>query len=553
MPPAFLHDFDPRLSNHDPQMRQMRLLEGGAHVRWGMAVLGANDGGGEAPHGGPGHATLARLNRLAAWCWYERSVQWQLLAAFVLINLGAGMALGVVALYNAHRATVVEVAATMQLAERLVRGTVDELTREASSAQLAQPSPLHALEKHFRSVWSVRHVRIVVTDARGGRVSEPRADADRNVTGYSEAPRWFRSFFQFGDLRHEVPVRLSGQEPVGTVIVTGQPDDEIAEVWQDLSDLAMVALIVSIIVILLFHLVLRRVLKPLTALGMGLQELEQGRFDFRLTRRPGVKEVAAIVDRFNALAGALDTARADNSRLSQRLVRAHDDERKQIATELHDELGPCVFGLRASLMSLRRRVEKLPSEAAALLLNHVESIVGICERIQTTNRRVLRRFRPVMIGQAAIADVISHLIADFQSHDPEHTFRLDMGRLRESYTEPIDLTIYRCVQEAMTNAARHAEARTISVELEEVTASASEFDGMPTSAVLRLAVADDGRGILPGTPLGLGLTSMQERVHALGGVFAISNPPEGGTRLEVAIPVEGPERCASTVNSDEEQ
>ena len=64
-----------------------------------------------------------------------------------------------------------------------------------------------------------------------------------------------------------------------------------------------------------------------------------------------VGRLGDIVDRFNALAGALESARGENARLNRRLVTAQDDERREIATELHDELGACLFGLRANVLS----------------------------------------------------------------------------------------------------------------------------------------------------------------------------------------------------------
>jgi hypothetical protein len=103
------------------------------------------------------------------------------------------------------------------------------------------------------------------------------------------------------------------------------------------------------------------------------------------------------------------------------------------------------------------------------------------------------------------------------------------------------------VQEGITNAARHAGAGTISVRLGEEVAAARHADDA-TSAVLRLSVRDDGRGIAPGTRPGLGWSGMEERVRALGGRLALTNEPDGGTQLDVAIPVEVAEPAEGVEN-----
>ena len=168
----------------------------------------------------------------------------------------------------------------------------------------------------------------------------------------------------------------------------------------------------------------------------------------------------------------------------------------------------------------------------------VDTLVEVSERIQTTNRRVLGRIRPMAIGHAPLADVIADLVADFERNDPDHSFTLDVGRLQHGYSDCIDLTVYRCVQEGLTNAVRHAEAKTFVIRIYQRITPLPRLDGWSASAVLRLSVKDDGRGIRPGMLPGLGLTGMEERVRALGGTFAISNRPGGGVRLDIAIPIE---------------
>jgi two-component system sensor histidine kinase UhpB len=101
----------------------------------------------------------------------------------------------------------------------------------------------------------------------------------------------------------------------------------------------------------------------------------------------------------------------------------------------------------------------------------------------------------------------------------------DSGRLRPGYGDSIDLTIYRCVQESLTNALRHAGAAHIAIALDEI-----ESEG-----AVQVRVRDDGCGIDPKAAPGRGLRGMQERVRALGGSFVIDSAP-GATCIAITIP-----------------
>jgi two-component system sensor histidine kinase UhpB len=130
-----------------------------------------------------------------------------------------------------------------------------------------------------------------------------------------------------------------------------------------------------------------------------------------------------------------------------------------------------------------------------------------------------------------LADVLADMIRERARQSPQIAFPFAAGRLRPSYGDAIDLTIYRCVQESLTNAIRHAKADNVRVTLDEA------HGGAPAAARLELSVEDDGRGIDPQAPAGFGLRGMQERVRALGGACGLESATGGGTRVRVVIPV----------------
>lgn len=465
-------------------------------------------------------ASWATAPERVALLWARQPLRQRVLAAFLLINLAAAAVTAAVVIYNAKRATEVEVAASMAVAERFVRASIDDLGRNIPGGLM--------LEDVVGHVGPLRHVKLVITTVAGRPIWQERPRTGDEAHKGDRAPAWFISLLRIEPPSREVPVSSGGRK-VGTVLILGDPEDEIAEVWGDMSSLAVLAGAVNLAVILLLHFAFGRLLTPLTALSEGLRHLEQGHFTHRLAV-PGSPELADLSRRFNALAVSLALAREENLRLHRCLLTAQEDERRLIAKELHDEMGPCVFGLRANMASLDRLAAKAACEEAPRLRQRVGVLSGIADRIAGANRRVLERLRPVALGEVALADLLAGLVQEFAEHDGAPAINFAPARLDWSYGDCADLTVYRCLQEGLTNVIRHAGARRIDLRLEELQPAAAA----PAKA-LRLVVRDDGNGIPPGTPFGIGLTGMKERVQALGGRFSIAGGP-GGTRLEVVIP-----------------
>jgi two-component system, NarL family, sensor histidine kinase UhpB len=273
-----------------------------------------------------------------------------------------------------------------------------------------------------------------------------------------------------------------------------------------------------------------RVLDPLTGVARGLADLERRNYRVRLPR-PRPQELAAITDRFNALAQALDAVRAENDELNHRLITAQDDERRRTALELHDEVGPSLFGLKANAASIATAAAGLPEPTAAKMTARVRDIQAIIEHLQGINRSMLNRLRPMALGHVPLQQILSELVAERARQLPQIDFAFAADKLLPSYGDPVDLTIYRCMQESLTNAVRHAQAAHVVVELRTAEGNGS------VGTHLRLTVRDDGRGIDPATPPGFGLRGMQERVQGLGGSYKVEAAKGQGTCISIAVPI----------------
>ncbi len=490
------------------------------------------------PHTGPHRRTGA--GPVVPAFWETLSIRWRLLLAVIILNLLAGAVAAAIIVYNAKRATEVEIAASMDMAEGFVRGVVQRHLAVGAETDGGAPG-LDALP--FQ-VDRQRHVRIQVFDAHGALVETgtamPLPGNGADGAEHESFPDWFAALIGMDTESRSVPVNRDGRH-LGAVRIDAEASDEIAEVWEDVSDLAMLALGANGTVILLLYVVLGRLLAPLSAVSRGLQEMERGQYQYRLCP-PRIRELAAITGRFNALAESLQGAREENTRLTRRLVTAQDDERRQIAMELHDELGSYLFGLKANTQSLRQLTADFPEETGRPLWERADALIDITEEIQATNRRLLKRIRPMALGHVSLAGALADLVGDFERYAPDIRFTLEADGLAPGYGDCVDLTLYRCLQESLTNAVRHGAPSAVEIRVADGGGGAKGNEEESAGRVLTLSVHDDGRG-LPGPFLpGLGLTGIQTRVHALGGRFEIRNgdgPDQGGPNGGVAKGADG--------------
>jgi len=460
--------------------------------------------------------------------WRGRSVRVQLLLVFVLIDLIAVFVAGGVATLRARTQTRVEMAASMRLAELLVGDAINLVHQQLPAEQF-----LARLPAQLRSM---RHVRIAVKDAAGIAIAATplpgKADAGR-ADERAPAPDWFMALVDSPIETLDVPVVVDGRS-VGEVEIIGEPADEIAEIWDDAVAIGTVAVVLNIAMIGLLYILFGRVLDPLTVLAAGLSDLERQTYNVRLPQ-PHARELTTIADHFNALALALETVRAENLRLNRRLITAQDDERRRTALELHDEVGPCLFGLKANASSIASAAGDLPSQARQIVSARLRDILAIIEHLQAINRSMLDRLRPMALGHVPLEEMLDQLVRERSRQHSQISFSFTAGNLLRSYGDSIDLTIYRCIQESLTNAIRHAQPKHVSVD----------FSHVDDQQRLTLTVRDDGCGMDPGKPSGFGIRGMQERVEGLGGRYIVESETGRGTCVHIAIPVIEPGNTAS--------
>ena len=435
---------------------------------------------------------------------------------FVLIDAAALVLGGGIAVVRARAQTRVEMAASIHLAEALVGDAAALAHQQLPAEQFLANLPLQ--------LRSIRHVRIAVKDEAGVPI-RPTPSADLS-TGRGSAPRWFAQLVAPPVDVRNVGVVINGSK-VGEVEIVGEPGDEIAEFWQNAAAMAGTIVLLNVAMVAILYVLFGRVLGPLTALAGGLSDLKRHSYDVRMPN-PQARELAAITEHFNALAGALEAARAENLALNRQLITAQDDERRRTALELHDEVGPCLFGLKANASSIASAAATLPDAERQAIAARLRDTVAIVDHLQAINRSMLERLRPMALGHVPLGDMLGELVREQERRHAHISFRFSAAHIERSYGDSIDLTLYRCLQESLTNAVRHAQAQHVTIALH------AEAERM-----LMLTVRDDGCGIHPGKVAGFGLRGMQERVEGLGGRYTIDSEPGSGTCVRVTLPLPG--------------
>jgi two-component system sensor histidine kinase UhpB len=290
-------------------------------------------------------------------------------------------------------------------------------------------------------------------------------------------------------------------------------------------------MLVFLTIVLLF---LRQSLAPFDALKSGLAQLETGKSGVRLPLS-GASEFRSIAAALNSLGATLDRVKQENRELIDRLIQVQEGERKEIARDLHDEAGPCLFSIRATSAALQELVSH-PSPDIDRLRQMSATIDNASESLQSLFRGLLGRLRPKGLEELGLEPALKALFASWALTHPEVDLRLVVRHDLSSLDEEMALAVYRLVQEGVTNIFRHSGANRGEATLEfGLEASSHEQDG--DAPQLKVTIEDNGVGISERFAPGMGLLGMNERVRALGGVQRIERPERGGTRIMVSLPL----------------
>jgi two-component system sensor histidine kinase UhpB len=274
--------------------------------------------------------------------------------------------------------------------------------------------------------------------------------------------------------------------------------------------------------------IIQLALAPLSLLKRTADEVQGGNMDSRVEASPlADREMRQLTEATNAMLDRLAEYRRRLRDVAGRALNAAEDERRRISLELHDDASQ---RLAAILMRLRLARGAEDEVAKDAILDEVrQELAEAAEGL----RRYAQGLRPPALDELGLGAAIeSHVRHVGETSEVPVEFRTDgVGRLESPEAE---LALYRIVQEAISNALRHARPRTIRVAVDR-------YDGVVMATIIDDGIGFDVEAVLESTDddHGLGLFGMQERAEYVGGAVEVTSAPGEGTTVRAAVPERG--------------
>ena len=434
------------------------------------------------------------------------SIQRRLAASIttvLLLSLGVGSAL-------TYWHVVAKVGTEMQAARRVGVQTA----AKALDGRDGTDAPLRRLRRIVEDFDGDRHLKAVLTAPDGTLIAQSTL-----LEPEPSAPEWFTRAVTGAPLQAILPL----DEPfrsVGRLSLLADPHNEVAEAWSDLLlTVAIMAVFFSLVLALAFSTI-RRALRPLRTVCAALSQIGEGDYAARLPHLD--RELEPLRLGFDTMAGRLAAMRAQNSALHEQILNLQEEERAELARDLHDEVAPFLFSVGADAAMIR---QYLLAGAAAEVGPRAEAIADSVRHMQKHLKAVLRRLAPETLIDLGLAGAVDNLVAFWRVRRPAVAFTLALSE--EPIDPPLDAVAFRVVQESLSNAIRHGDPTAILVRVDAA------------AGAVTVVVQDDGGGFAQReAPLGFGLAAMGERVRAVGGRLSVRNREDRrGVVVEATLPV----------------
>ena len=413
-----------------------------------------------------------------------------------------------------------------------VRTEVEAALAVAASSALSslddgddRADPDRKLRAVVRDFDGDRHVRAALVAPDGRVLAQSRPLAPDEAT-----PGWFYRLLR---------PRLPSREPMlpasfrlaGRLVLDADPHNEVAEAWSDTILMLEVMAVFFAAVLALAFLTIRGALAPLRDVCDALGRVGQGNAG-AASAGPGeargravhlgrhlARELMPLRDGFNAMAGRLAAADEQNRLLNEQIITIQEEERAELARDLHDDVAPFVFAVGADAAMIRQYLAK---GSTAEIGPRAESIADAVRHMQRHLKDVLARLAPGALLDLGLSGAVDNLVAFWASRRP--AVRISSAIDGEPLDPPLDAVAFRVVQESVSNALRHGDPSRIAITV------------LVDEARAAVTVADDGGGFADGEArFGFGLTGMKERLRSVGGTLSLQGGGPGSERGGVTV------------------
>ena len=418
------------------------------------------------------------------------------IVAVALITLLFGAS---ISYWHALSKVEAEMQAAIVVGARIAANAVDDAEESADPSRR-----LHLLVADFNGD---RHLRAIWEDSGGRTIAESVP-----ARPHQDVPDWFHEIFRQPEQNVEVDLPASF-DGLGKFILRPDPRNEIAEVWDDIWNTLTILGLLCVLLLGCVYWLLSRALGPLTELATALNTIHKSS-DAPRIQETGPSEFLEVYRGFNAMSERLQETEAKNRRLTDQLAAVQEEERADLARDLHDEIGPFLFSVDVDAASIAHCLDKGKADEIPSRVATIRESIG---HMQRHVKELLGRLRSDALVDVGLLDAVDNLVDFWKARYPSVEFTITAPDY--SLGRAIEQTVFRIVQESLSNAMRHGKPNSVEIQIED------DDDGV------LVEIRDDGSGLNSAGGSGgsgLGISGMRERVDALAGEFEVS--PRTGTK-----------------------
>ncbi len=453
------------------------------------------------------------------------SLRQRLILTVTFVLLGTLLLGSMLVYWHSVRKVEIEMKASIEVGGRIARNALHDV------AEVYDPRERLELlvadfdgDRHLRATFYGPHMNVI----RQSKFSAP----------VHPAPMWLDRLLSTPP--RVVILRLPPQfARLGRIILQTDASNEIAEVWADAKIYLMLLVFFCLTLLSILYVVLGQALKPLLALQRGFSEIGKGDRPQRI-QVAGPSELAELAEGFNDMADRLVGMKDRNARLHEQLEAVQEEERAELARNLHDEVSPLLFSVDVDATNVvhlaeggAKNKDKIKSSGEA-----IKSAVSLLKR---NVKGILNQLRPAGLHALSLKNTIEDLTTFWKARNKDLEFKLSVPET--SWGVKIDSAVQSLVRESLSNAMKHSKPTLIRITIYE-----NDFRD------LIVEVCDNGGGLSPsGGGDGLGVIGMRERAVLLGGNLTVEDiedprgvmvraklPLRDGTKIDTAPKAEKP-------------
>lgn len=392
------------------------------------------------------------------------------------------------------------------------------LTAHLLGCGLAQETHHHAAWLDcINSLQETRHLTIDLVKPSGESLG--MVQAKKVINNDNLPPSWFVKLIGGQRAKTERQITTSLGEQY-SLRIQANPLDEIKEAWSE--SLAFFGTVVALtqLAFLSVYTALRHTFSSIRTIVAALKQVETGDYQQTLPDL-ATSEINKIANAINHMTSELKRTQRENHALVQHSLQLLENERKQIAQELHDELGQSLTAIK--MMAITQTRKNTGDKEIAY------SIAGICDDLINVVRSIMTQLHPLTLTELGLKAAIEDLTSRWSAKMPGLKFAFHCTGAVDAIDPNISIQVFRVIQECLTNIIRHAGAKECTINL--------IIEHNPINQIC-LTVKDDGKG----SPMeqlnkGFGVLGMRERIHSLGGSLSMHSSLNQGVEVKALIPL----------------